>query len=82
MLLKQIAPLLILAATFSGSIMAKKDKNSPGPTCGAPFCDKKGVIMTGITFAMPSSAMVVTPLSTPTPTVTPKALRVGTRVIV
>jgi hypothetical protein len=39
MLFKQLI-LAVLAVTFSGLALAKKDG---APPCGAPFCDRKGV---------------------------------------
>jgi hypothetical protein len=41
MLFNQLT-LTVLAIIFSGLALAKKDGASP---CGAPFCDRKGVII-------------------------------------
>jgi hypothetical protein len=70
MLFKQIVPLLVLAANLFGLTVAKRGKN-PGPTCGAPFCGKKDVSMTGPPVTATSSTTVVV-----TSTMTAAPLRV------
>jgi hypothetical protein len=43
MLVKNITTILALAATLFDLTTAKKGKgNNPGPTCGAPFCNRHG----------------------------------------